>query len=293
MKLICPNCGEFVPGPDIDLRRALAVCRPCGEVVPLPQVLLRGPDDTLRCEGSALFTAHEICALPLYAYRPERSGLRERRQGQRVIIERPDDRVGAGLVLMMALVWCSLLTSWPETLRDTEARRLWGLWLVFALIHVSSAGYLVFLAVRGLCNTTRLSLSPAKFTLEFAPLPRSGALSEATRDIRCFVESSVHIHRLPERWFRPPLAYDVMLLTRDQRSIPLNMVCNERDEARYLALRLNRALDEMRAQEPRPAVEVQDPEPERPAPAEPTDGEEPARDDAALDRVTAASLRSL
>ena len=60
MKLICPNCGEFVPGPDIDLRRSLGVCRPCGEVVPLPAVVVRAPDGTLRFEGSAAFTAREI-----------------------------------------------------------------------------------------------------------------------------------------------------------------------------------------------------------------------------------------
>lgn len=264
MKLICPNCSEFVPGPDIDLRRSLAVCRPCGEVVPLPQVLVRGEDGTLRCEGSAHLTAHEICALPLYAYRPERCGLLERRKGQRIILEKPEDRSGAVIVMMLALVWGSLLPMWPETLRNPDARGLIGLWVVFALLHLVSTGGLLFLSARGMVNHTRLVVTPTRFSLEYGPLWRGGALGEATRDIRCFVETSVHMNDIPERWFRPPLAYDVMLLTKDQRSVPLNLRFSERDHARYVALRLNRALDEMRISEPRPPSEVKDEEPEEP-----------------------------
>ena len=203
MKLICPNCGEFVPGPDIDLRRSLGVCRPCGEVVPLPAVVVRAPDGTLRFEGSAAFTAREITSLPLYAYRPDGNQLSEQRQGQRLVLTLPEDRTGAVISLLLGAIWASLLPLWPDTLRNPDARTLILLWIVFAGIHVSSAAVLLFLAVRSYVNKTRLVLSPARFAVEFGPLWRSGSLAMPLRDIRCFVDSSIYVTRLPDRWFRP------------------------------------------------------------------------------------------
>lgn len=242
MKMICPVCGEVIPAADIELARGLCLCRACNEVVALPSVI----DEDHR-EGNAAFVAHEIAKMPLSAYRPSSLTVSETRMTGRTRLIVTPSRVPALLALLFALVWSSLLVYSIGFVRSDYSAALGLLRYWLPLLHLAAG--LVFLH-RALCmlvNRTTLLLGPVRFTLQHRPLPDRGALDEPARNIRCFVEEEQISRGHQDRWFQKTVTWAVVMLTRDGRSTRLALDLPERDHARYLALRLNRALDELHA----------------------------------------------
>jgi hypothetical protein len=254
VKLPCPSCGEFVQGPDIDLSRCLAVCRACNEVVPLPQVVRVDRQGVIVHDGDAMLVAREVAGLPLYAYRPSHIPLSETRTGQRIVL-RLMPSLSTGLVaLLTAVVWNLLMILWLRFALSSDGSILGVLRFMFPVLHLIVGLFFLYMAVCLLVNRIEMTVTPTKFQFTHRPLWQGGDFSEPLRNLRCFVDNQHMARARHERWLRQAISWTVVALTRDNRSLEMDLYLLERDHARYVALRLNRALDEMRASQQRPGA---------------------------------------
>lgn len=243
MRVVCTTCGETVPGADIDVRRGIGVCRRCSEVVPLPA----GPG---AADPSALLVAKEITGMPLHAYRPHGLEWEERREPQRVRCELTPNRGTGLLVLLFALLWNSFLLFWYSyAVVNLSQNPLGVLALWFPLLHLGAGILLVHTALCMLLNKVEITLGPTRLAYTQQPLWHPGAFHEPLRQLRSFIEVEKISKGRRDRWFQRTVTFGVMALTKDGRSLMMNLYLPEQRHARYVALRLNRALDELRAQQ--------------------------------------------
>lgn len=199
-----------------------------------------------------MLVAREVANVPIYAYRPDRLPINEARKGPEVVLALREELSTALIFLTAAFCWNACVYLWVKLLFSSDSSILGPLRYLFPTLHVAVGVYLVWGCLCLLFNRTVMTVGKGKVAMSQGPLPWEKPFEEAISNIRCFVDTQFRVNRLPDRWFRPNMAWTVTLLTKDHRSLSLPIHLGERDHARYIALRLNRAVDEMRAPNTRP-----------------------------------------
>jgi hypothetical protein len=207
--LACPSCGRSIPARDVNEARRLAVCRPCAELIPF--------------DGAPLV---------LVAGRPSALRLVERRDGRVFRFDVTPHRRDAHRSLIESAWWLPFLA----VMIFLQARWTFS-WtdLFIYLGPMSALAFGVVAAVRRRRRRLILDDNGLRGGANVPPLPlldidRFESLDEpgATRMLR---------------------KLDVLVVTREGRALPLGLHLASPEHVRYLAARLNRALDELRAPE--------------------------------------------
>lgn len=230
MKLACASCGAAIPGDDIDLPRGVGRCALCGADTPLPG------------EGQTAFTTESVAALVATIDSSEKRSLGFRRD---------------------ALPWRERAVSGGTCfeLRPVLAQRLVtaaiaGFFLLFMLTGRGDAIFAVFRAIVGIVaawpifkvlqsglNRTQLTIGAEGLRIARGPLPERRAVTVPLANILSFAAGPASI--LPTLQ-ADKTAWGVRLLTADRNLIELPLRSIDRDDAAWMAGRLNLALEEAR-----------------------------------------------
>jgi hypothetical protein len=221
MKILCPACGRAIPGGDMDVPSRRAVCRNCSELIFLP--------DRASAQSSELPTV-ERDATAIARYRPaelavseiEESGgltiaLRARPQTARQTIALGS---GIGFVLGLASV-LGFLSHDPAA-------------IPFAVL---SAAMLAVAGVYGIGGLGRSRIALGVDGLRYQP---------AIGRKRTIPLAALHGIAVAPLQRGAMTLWGLRVLTADNQALLLPLELPAQDHAQYLAVRLNRALEEAR-----------------------------------------------
>jgi hypothetical protein len=221
MKIFCPVCRATIAGNDVDLAQGRALCRPCGELVSLDDSLGRHSEpprpSELRC--------HEQLGDDSCSWRLRPSRLR-----------------ALGLAAFAA-VWLIFLAIWYTGALDRRSPGGPVMW--FPLLHVAAGVFVAWNALRGLVNSSLVTLDRTQFRLVDGPVPAFKNVSEATANIQRF-EAGERSRQMRGR-NQPATMPAVLMVTRDGRSTALKLELSEPSAADWLAARWNAALTRLQA----------------------------------------------
>jgi hypothetical protein len=214
MKITCPACAQPIAGADIDLASRRAVCRPCSELIFLPAALAVAPRaaavDHHRPVGMVASESEERGCFSI--------GFRAQ---QRTAIARTIGGLPFGLLFSaIAMLFFSI--------HEIAA---WG--AVFAV--VATAGFaLAGLGIAGLRHT---GIALGAEGLRYDP-PVGRGLALPLAALRGFAAALMA--------GRSTWAWGLRVFTIDNQSLLLPLELPLEEQARSLAARLNRALEEAR-----------------------------------------------
>jgi hypothetical protein len=231
VQVICPRCGQPIPGVDIDLATRSAVCRPCGEVVALAAQPALGIEP--------------VGAAPMGLYRPTDLSWAEVNDSPgtwSVTITPP--RAAAFGLLFFAIFWDGFLVFWYSMAVSSKNPPL--VMLLFPLLHVGAGLFITHAALCGLVNRTTVRLGAGVFEFRRGPIPQGGAVREPTLNIAGFETAKVSGGSMQMkskgRTSRP--TWGVHVLTRDGRAIPVRLGFQDQTHADYAATRLSQMLSD-------------------------------------------------
>jgi hypothetical protein len=179
---------------------------------------------------------------PIESYRPDQLRWREHQDGMGDWrFEHTPSRMQAVGTLLFAIVWNGFLAFW-YAIAFKQRGGPGAVMLWFPVIHVSVGVWLTYAAIAGLLNHTTFSIDRQMFRLTKGPVPQRGGLAMPLTNIDRFSanEESVQTKN------GVTLKAQVLILTHDKRSIVITLALTHMLEARYVAGRLNHALDERR-----------------------------------------------
>lgn len=231
MKILCPSCNKPIPGDDIDLKAGRAVCRECAELVMLPSA---------QPEPQTALTVRESLdpgALAPALFKPDELRLVETKEDEGLRLVVKTGRMTAGLPILIpgGFFAAGFLAFLISFLSGGPPGLLAPVTIFGVMASVFGAGGAATLLARG---TVRLG----RGGLEFQPPTGGRKVREPLENLVRFVYGE-QSRRFGVQHGR----YCVKLLTVDGRSVDLRLDLPSADHARYLAGRLNRALDELRA----------------------------------------------
>jgi hypothetical protein len=222
MKIHCAHCKQQIPGADIDIAAGRAVCRPCGEVVELAAL------------GDAV--------APSDLHRPTNLKWSERRELAAWHFEVTPNRLLAIGLAAFATIWCGFIFVWyAGAFRHGAGPGSIVLW--FPLLHVAIGVTLVYRALCGLVNVVRLDLDEQRFRCAQRPIWVPRSVAEPTENIERFeaCQRGRMLQTSPGK-----VEETVRMLTRDGRAVMLNFALGTVEHARFVAARLNYALEKLR-----------------------------------------------
>lgn len=241
MRVVCPSCGNPVPGADIDVSSGRAVCRPCGEVI-----LLEPSQALVPAAPSALALTDEAAARALVtpAFKPADLKLTEEHDGRRWLFTLQPSRASAVPLLAFAGVWNAFLVFWYAMALGPAQGGPGNIMLWFPLLHVAAGAFITYQGLVRLLNSTRVRLDEHELTVRQGPIPGRSALESASNVLR--FETGVRASQIGRRGDAQQ-SWVVKMLTKDGRQVDLPLALANADHAAHVAHRLNAALDANRA----------------------------------------------
>jgi hypothetical protein len=203
------------------------VCRACSEVVPIAP-----PSAEL---------VHQPPALIDELTRPTDLRVEESTLDGALTLRFPPSRAAAIPVLAFAAMWDAFLVFWyVVAVRGGGGPAGVAFW--FPLLHVGAGAFITYQGAKTLLNAIVIRLDSDMVSIAVGPLPARGAMRESRRLVQSFADAERRSlgTRRARRW-------TVQILTRDGRAIPMALELSEPDHARYLAARLNDALERTRS----------------------------------------------
>jgi|SRR5579871_684436 len=177
-------------------------------------------------------------------FRPDDLRLDESTAGGGHLLVLPPRRAQAVPLVGFALVWNAFLVVW-YMIAVGAGGGPGGIALWFPILHVGVGLFVAWQALIKLFNRTRIRLDRDRFTVEIGPVPQGGNLAEATVGLLRFEPGQGQPRASTNRRQAP--AWNVFALTEDGRRLELRLELPTDAHASYLAGRLNRVLDEVRA----------------------------------------------
>jgi len=251
MQVLCPRCGQPIPGVDIDLTTQSAVCRPCGEITSLATLGTKatvalptfGPPQAGPAPPA--FGVEAFGAAPAGLYRPADLSWAEVNDSPgtwSVTITPP--RAAAFGLLFFAVFWDGFLVFWYGAAASAKHAPL--VMFLFPLLHVGAGVLITHSALCGLLNRMMVRLSGDVFEFRRGPIPQGGAVREPAMNIAGFEATQTRGAGVRSRGRQSQPTWGVHLLTRDRRSIPVKFGFLDPAHADYAAGRLSQMLEEAR-----------------------------------------------